>query len=159
MTATLKTSRLILLYDGTCGLCNRSVQFLIRHDEKSRILFAALQSRFGESVRQRHTELRTVDSAVLVEQFSEGEQVFTKSDAVLRLVRYLGGVWRLAVVVYIIPRAVRDYVYDQLARRRYKWFGKYDECLLPQPDVRSRFLDRDEFGDAGKSSTSVTDQR
>jgi len=151
MNATLKTPRRILLYDGTCGLCNRSVQFVIRHDKEKRILFAALQSRFGESVRQRHPELESVDSAVLVEQFPNEERTFTKSNAVLRLAGCLGGVWKLAIVVYIIPRTVRDFVYDQVAKRRYKWFGKYDECLIPASNVRSRFLDMDESGDAGKS--------
>src|SRR5215510_13869424 len=100
----MKELRRILLYDGTCGLCNRSVQFVIRHDKEKGILFAALQSPFSASVRQRHPALESVDAAVFVEQYPNEERVFTKSDAVLRLAGYLGGAWKLAIVAYIIPR-------------------------------------------------------
>jgi len=84
-----------------------------------------------------------VDSLVFVEplDFAYLEQVFVRSDAALRVASYLGGPWKIALVAYVIPRPIRDYLYDQFARRRYRWFGKQDNCLLPPPEVRSRFLD------------------
>lgn len=107
------------------------------------MLFAALQGDYGKSIVTRHPELRGIDSLVFVEplDFAYLEQVFVRSNAALRVARYLGGPWYLALAAYVIPRAVRDYLYDQFAKRRYRWFGKYDNCLLPPPEVRERFLD------------------
>lgn len=107
------------------------------------MLFAALQSEYGKSILTRHPELNGVDSLVFVEplDFAYLEQVFVRSDAALRVASYLGGPWKLALAGYVIPKPIRDYLYDQFAKRRYRWFGKYDTCLLPPPEVRSRFLD------------------
>lgn len=107
------------------------------------MFFAALQSEYGKSILTRHPELAGVDSLVFVEplDFAMLERVFVRSDAALHVARYLGGAWKLALAAYIIPRAVRDFFYDQFAKRRYRWFGRYDSCLLPAPDVRERFLD------------------
>lgn len=137
------TSHPVLLYDGQCGFCNRSVQHILRHDRRKTMLFAALQGDYGKSIVTRHPELRGIDSLVFVEplDFSYLEQVFVRSNAALRVARYLGGPWYLALAAYVIPRAVRDFLYDQFAKRRYRWFGKYDTCLLPPPEVRERFLD------------------
>jgi predicted DCC family thiol-disulfide oxidoreductase YuxK len=107
------------------------------------MLFAALQGEYGKSILTRHPELNGVDSLVFVEplDFAYLEQVFVRSDAALRVASYLGGPWKIALVAYVIPRPIRDYLYDQFAKRRYRWFGKQDTCLLPPPEVRSRFLD------------------
>lgn len=107
------------------------------------MLFAALQSEYGKSIVTRHPELQGIDSLVLVEplDFAYLEQVFVRSAAALRVARYLGGPWYLALAAYVIPRSIRDFLYDQFAKRRYRWFGKYDSCLLPAPEVRERFLD------------------
>jgi predicted DCC family thiol-disulfide oxidoreductase YuxK len=107
------------------------------------MLFAALQSDYGKSIAARHPELKGIDSLVFVEplDFALLEQVFVRSDAALRVARYLGGPWKLALVMYLIPRSVRDTLYDQFAKRRYRWFGKHDICPLPAPEVRARFLD------------------
>jgi predicted DCC family thiol-disulfide oxidoreductase YuxK len=136
------TSHPVLLYDGQCGFCNRSVQTILKHDSQKTLLFAALQSDYGKSIVTRHPELQGVDSLVFVEPLAppDFEQVFVRSDAALRVARYLGGLWYLALAAYVIPRPVRDFVYDQFAKRRYQWFGKYDNCLLPPPEVRERFL-------------------
>ena len=133
----------VLLYDGQCGFCNKGVQRILKHDKRKTMLFAALQGEYGQSVLTRHPELKGIDSLVFVEplDFAYLEQVFVRSDAALRVARYLGGIWTLALVAYIIPRPVRDYLYDQFAKRRYRWFGKYDACVLPPPEVRERFLD------------------
>jgi len=107
------------------------------------MFFAALQGNYGKSILTRHPELKGVDSLVFVEPlgFAYLEQVFVRSDAALRVAAYMGGPWRLALAAYIIPRAIRDYLYDQFAKRRYRWFGKHDVCLIPPPEVRERFLD------------------
>ena len=131
----------VLLYDGVCGFCNHSVQFIIDHDRRGTMRFAALQSDYGRSVVARHPRLQGLDSVVLLEREGGGERVSVRSEAALGVTRYLGGVWRLALAARLLPAAARDYLYDQFARRRYKWFGKYDACMLPPPEVRSRFLD------------------
>lgn len=132
---------LVLLYDGVCGFCNKSVQFILDHDRHGTMRFAALQSEFGQAAIARHPELAKVDSVVLLERRNGAEQVFIRSTAALRLSGYVGGFWGLARVAYIIPRPLRDLFYDLFARNRYRLFGKYDSCMLPPPEVRGRFLD------------------
>lgn len=141
--ATTNTSQPVLLYDGLCGFCSESVQRILRFEKEKTLLFAALQSDFGKSILARHPDLKNIDSVVFVApSVSPGhESVFVRSDAVLQIARYLGGPWKLALAAYVIPRSVRDYLYDQFARRRYRWFGKLDACLIPSPEVRARFLD------------------
>ena len=133
----------VLLYDGVCGLCNKSVQMILDHDERKEMRFAALQSDYGKQVISRHPELEKVDSIVFVERKSgaDDERVFIRSDAALRVASYLGGAWKLLLIFRIVPRPVRDFFYNLCAKYRYKFFGKYDSCMLPSPDVRSRFLD------------------
>ena len=131
----------VLLYDGTCGFCNKTVQMVIDHDRRGAMRFAALQSAYGESVVGRHPELRGVDSVVYVERGGGVERVHVRSDAALKVAAYLGGFWKIFLAARLMPRALRDYFYDLFARNRYRFFGKYDTCLLPPPEVRSRFLD------------------
>ena len=131
----------VLLYDGVCGFCNKSVQLILDHDRTGSMRFAALQSAYGLSVVERHPELRGVDSVVFVESLAGGERVHVRSDAALKVAAYLGGFWRIFLAARVLPRALRDYCYDLFARNRYKLFGKYDSCMLPPPGVRSRFLD------------------
>jgi predicted DCC family thiol-disulfide oxidoreductase YuxK len=133
----------VLLYDGVCGFCNKSVQLILDHDRRGTMRFAALQSDYGKAVVKRHPSLHDVDSVVFVEKQSDTgeERVFVRSHAALRIAAYLGGVWKLFFAAYVIPAPLRDYLYDLFARNRYKLFGKYDSCLLPPPEVRSRFLD------------------
>ena len=131
----------VLLYDGVCGFCNKSVQMILDHDRKGSMRFAALQSDYGAAVVGRHPELRDVDSVVYVEQASGGERVYVRSDAALKVATYLGGFWKIFLAARVLPRPLCDYFYDLFARNRYRFFGKYDTCLLPPPEVRSRFLD------------------
>ncbi|HWO01197.1 MAG TPA: DCC1-like thiol-disulfide oxidoreductase family protein [Blastocatellia bacterium] len=133
----------VLLYDGLCGFCSKSVQRILRYDKRMTMFFAALQSDYGKSILTRHPELAGVDSLVFVESLDGAylERVFVRSEAALRIARYLGGPWKLALAGYVIPRSVRDYLYDQFAKRRYRWFGKYETCMVPPPEVRARFLD------------------
>ena len=133
----------VLLYDGVCGFCNKTVQMILERDPAGTMRFAALQSDYGRAVVKRHTSLRGVDSVVFVENANGGdlERVFVRSDAALKVVAYLGGFWKIFLAAYVIPKPLRDYFYDLFARNRYRVFGKYDACMLPPPEVRSRFLD------------------
>jgi predicted DCC family thiol-disulfide oxidoreductase YuxK len=130
----------ILLYDGTCGFCDATVKFVLRHDPAGPLRFAALESARGRAVCARHPDLAGVDSMVWVENAAGQERVWTRSDAVLRLLNYLGGVWHLARAFRILPRALRDRMYDAIARRRYRWFGRVDVCPVPVPAQRVRFI-------------------
>lgn len=132
-----------LLYDGTCGLCAKSVQFILQRERNDFSLrFAPLQGPTAEAVRQAHPEVSNVDSVILVEDRQDGtQQVWIHSDAALHLLRYLGGVWKvLANVASIVPRFLRDATYKLVARTRYRVFGRDTSCLLPTPEQRARFL-------------------
>ena len=135
----------LLLYDGSCGFCARSVQFVLRHETRRRTLrFAALDSSIGLEVRGRHPEIEGVDSVVWVEpaDANVADRVLVRSAAVLCVLRYLDGVWRvLAAVAAIVPRSLADAVYDFIARHRHQLTRGNPACVLPTPEQRSRFID------------------
>ena len=132
----------VLLYDGLCGFCDGTVQFILKHDRRGTLRFATLQGDFARDVIARHPELEGVDSLVLVERDSSGtEHVHVRSDGALHVARYLGGAWHLARSVAIVPRFLRDLAYDGFARIRYRVFGRYNACPIPSPEQRARFID------------------
>ena len=133
----------VLLYDGLCGFCDGTVQFILRHDRRGTLRFATLQGDFARGVIDRHPELEGVDSLVLVERDpgSGTEKVHVRSAGALRVARYLGGAWHLARATAIVPRFIRDAAYDGFARIRYRVFGRYDSCPIPSPEQRARFID------------------
>ena len=129
----------MLLYDGTCGLCAASVQFVLKRDPSGPLRFAALDSAFGQSVVEQHPELLGADSMVWVERPDGGRgRVVVRSGAVLLVAEYLGGVWKLAMVFWLVPRLLRDAVYRFIAKHRHR--VARDECLVPTPEQRRRFL-------------------
>ncbi|MEP6691698.1 MAG: DCC1-like thiol-disulfide oxidoreductase family protein [Gemmatimonadaceae bacterium] len=135
----------VLLYDGTCGFCARSVQFVLQHEgERKTLRFASLQSPVGTAVRARHHELDAIDSIIWFEPASAAreERVLVRSRAVLAVAAYLGGIWRaLGAVGHVLPRALRDAGYDFIARRRHELPGIAPACLLPSSEQRKRFLE------------------
>jgi predicted DCC family thiol-disulfide oxidoreductase YuxK len=133
----------VLLYDGTCGFCADSVQLVLRHDRGGTLRFASLQGTFGQAVRARHPELSRADTVIWVEPASpgHGERVLLRSDAALKVAAYLGGWFHLTRVAALLPRRVRDAAYDLVARHRHQLSGDGPSCLVPGPDVRTRFLD------------------
>ena len=143
MTDARKHQAPVLLYDGVCGFCNGAVQTILRHDRRGTLRFAALQSDYGRAALARHPELAGVDSVVFLEASPEtgGERVSVRSEAGLRVASYMGGAWKIFLVGRLLPRGVRDYLYDLFARHRYKLFGRHDACMLPPPEVRARFID------------------
>ena len=137
-------NHLIVFYDGICGLCNRLVQFLLKRDRRDRLRFASLQSDFASSVLGRHgIDPKDLDTVHVVENYEQtSERVLNRSDAILRASRELGGVWAFtAKVGSIVPRSVRDLFYGFVANNRYRVFGKYETCMLPEPRHRAKFLD------------------
>jgi len=131
----------VLLYDGVCGFCNKSVQMILNNDRRGTLRFAALQSDYGRAVVGRHRELEGIDSVVFVERDAGGERVYVRSDAALKVASYLGGPWKVFLFAYVVPRPARDYLYDLFARNRYRFFGKSEQCMLPPAEARARFLD------------------
>jgi predicted DCC family thiol-disulfide oxidoreductase YuxK len=126
----------VLFYDGVCNFCNSSVNFIIKKEKRPTLTFAALQSDAGDVVKATFGNNPVPDSLIL---FDNGK-VYVKSSAALRITRYLRGGWPLFGIFWIIPPFIRHFVYDFIARNRYKWFGKKDQCMIPSPELRKRFL-------------------
>ena len=139
----------IVLFDGECNLCNRSVDFLLRHDRKRRLRFASLQSDVARTLLARsgmdalalapHEDPDgTEDPSTIV--FVDGDRLHVKSGAALRILTAIGWPWRALGAFLIIPPLLRDGVYDWIARNRFQWFGRRDTCRIPTPEERSLFL-------------------
>ena len=133
----------ILLYDGTCGFCARSVQFVLRHERTRRSLrFARLEGPLGTELRARHPMLASIDSLIWYEPAtpSSPERVLSQSRGALRVARYIGGVWAvLGSLGALVPHRIGDAVYDWIARHRHQLAA--DACLVPTADERHRFID------------------
>ena len=127
----------IVLYDGVCGLCDRSVQLILRNDRRGRFRFAALQSETGRALLEKFgLSPEALDSVVLV----EGAHAWRKSRAALRIARRMDAPWPLLWPLVVVPRPVADFFYNLVAKHRYRIFGKLDACMIPPPEVRARFL-------------------
>jgi predicted DCC family thiol-disulfide oxidoreductase YuxK len=127
----------IILFDGVCNLCSSAVNFIIERDRNDQFRFAALRSPVGLELLEKHgIDPDKTDSIVLI---SNGN-AFAKAEAALRISRKLSGAWKLAYGFNIIPRFIKNPVYDFIARNRYKWFGKKESCTLPTPELKQKFL-------------------
>ena len=127
----------IILFDGVCNLCNGAVNFVIKRDPGNVFKFAPLQEKQGALLLKTHAiDIQKLDSIVLI----ENENVYTKSSAALRIARKMSNLWPLFFVLLIIPSFIRDGVYDFIAKNRYKWFGKKEQCMIPTPGLREKFL-------------------
>lgn len=127
----------IILFDGVCNLCNGAVIFIIKRDKKDLFRFAAIQSEPGVQLIDTHgIDTSKTDSIILIEE----ERYFTKSSAALRIARYLSGGYPLLYAFIILPKFIRDGLYDLIANNRYKWFGKRESCMIPTPALRAKFL-------------------
>ncbi|MBP6731441.1 MAG: DUF393 domain-containing protein [Chitinophagales bacterium] len=128
----------VVLFDGVCNLCNGSVNWLIDHDKNNVFKFASLQSDYGS---RRVADLNLGGEYLNTVIFDNDGKVSLRSDAVLNILKQLGGIYSLASVFFIVPAFIRNYVYNKVAANRYKWFGKHDTCRVPTPDLKSKFLD------------------
>lgn len=124
------------MYDGHCALCNGWVAFLLRVDRGGALRFAPISGSTSRDLIDRHPELQSLDTLILI----EGERISVRSTAVLRIFRYLGGLWRMFEIGWLVPREIRDSLYDVVAFWRYRLFGRYDACPLPPAESRLRFL-------------------
>jgi predicted DCC family thiol-disulfide oxidoreductase YuxK len=131
-------ARAVILYDGVCGLCDHTVRFVLAHDpDGARFRFAALQSEFAAAALARHgRDARDLDTVCLL----DGDRLSVKADAILDILARLGGIWRLAGVARLLPQPLRNAAYDWMASRRYRWFGRFEQCVIPPPEVRQRFI-------------------
>jgi predicted DCC family thiol-disulfide oxidoreductase YuxK len=127
----------IVLFDGVCNLCNGAILFLIKRDKNDRFRFAPLESEIGKELLLKHQiDPSKIDSIVLV----SSNTAFTKATAAIHISRHLGGLWPLLYSLIIIPKFITDAVYDFIARNRYRWFGKKESCMIPTPELKSKFL-------------------
>jgi predicted DCC family thiol-disulfide oxidoreductase YuxK len=129
----------VVLFDGVCNFCDRTVNFIIEHDKERYFKFAPLQSETGLRLACEHglaSATNDIDSIILVEDGT----AFTHSTAALRIAKHLGSPWSWLAAFTIIPAFIRDPLYKLFARYRYSLFGRKDECMIPTPEVRERFL-------------------
>ncbi|CAN1537067.1 COG3011 Predicted thiol-disulfide oxidoreductase [Flavobacteriaceae bacterium] len=129
----------IILFDGVCNLCNSAVQFIIKHDKKDDFRFVALQSKLGQEILTYiGVDSKNIDSVILYEP---GVAYYYKSDAALQIAKNLNGLFSLGVIFKIIPTGIRNHLYDNIARNRYKWYGKKESCMIPSPELKIKFLE------------------
>ena len=127
----------LLIFDGVCNLCNSSVAFIIRHDEKKRIRFSPSQSEFSKKLLAQKNITSFYSSSVIL---FHNNKFYTKSSAVLHIAKLMGWPFKILFIFIVIPYPIRDFIYKMIARNRYKWFGKKDKCMVPSEEVRERFV-------------------
>lgn len=127
----------IIIFDGVCNLCNWTVRFIIKRDPYATFKFASLQSAFGITVLQEYGYAPEIPESVLL--LKDGE-ILSKSDAALAIASEFTRVWKLLTVLRIIPKRIRDSIYDWIARNRYRWFGKRDVCMVSIDEFKGRFI-------------------
>lgn len=129
----------IILFDGVCNLCNGAIQFIIKRDTHNLFLFTPLQSETGKKLlEERRIDPKNMDSIILIEP---NVAYYIKSDAALEIVKHLKTPWRLISIFKVLPIGFRNFVYDFIAKNRYRWFGKEDHCMIPTPELKTKFLD------------------
>ena len=124
------------MFDGECNFCDASVQFIIERDPEAYFRFAALQSEAGVELKKKYQISDQIDSFILI----ENGQVYKYSDGALKVCKHLKGLWKSLYLLKVVPRPIRNRVYKYIAKNRYRWFGKKEECMIPSPEVRERFL-------------------
>lgn len=133
----------VIFFDGVCSLCHRLVRFVIHRDGEARFYYASLQSKFARDflAERGHSDMEPDTIIVIAHYRSDMERLLSKSAASLFILRELGGMWGWLTVVGLLPNRLLDVVYDVVAKTRYRFFGKYDSCSLPDRDCRSRFIE------------------
>lgn len=139
MKETIPKNKKIILFDGVCNLCNDSVQFIIERDKDDIFRFASLQSEVGQKLTsERGIDPEAMDSIILIEP---GIAYYEKSTAALEISKHLSGGYSLLRYFSFLPEGFRNGIYDIIAKNRYKWFGKKDECMIPTPELKAKFLE------------------
>ena len=132
-----KTDQPIIIFDGVCNLCEYSIQFIVNHDRQARFKFVSAQSERGK-VFQRIYGVDTLQDGTVI--LLKGDQVYVKSDAAVEIAKDLDGLWRFLSVYKFILKPARNFIYSIISKNRYRWFGKKNECLLPDNNIKERFL-------------------
>jgi predicted DCC family thiol-disulfide oxidoreductase YuxK len=128
----------VILFDGICNLCNGFVQFVIKRDRKNVFKFASLQSAYGQKFLTEN-KLNTDEFKSII--LYKNEKLFTQSTAALKIFKELNGLWKLFFAFIVIPKFIRDAVYNLIARNRYRWFGKKETCMVPTKELEEKFLE------------------
>lgn len=128
----------IIFFDGVCNLCNSAVQFIIKHDKNRSYRYASLQSELGKKfLKERNIDPKELDSIILVKP---NEAYYHKSSAALRIAKKLSGFYPILSIFLVVPKFIRDFIYDFIAKNRYKWFGKKSNCMIPTAEQQTLFL-------------------
>lgn len=131
------SGKTILFFDGNCGLCNRSVKFVLRKEKNSELLFSTLQSDFAKKILKEKSVTENLDTMVLL----ENGEIYLRSSAALRLTKYMKGLWPALLIFILVPPFIRNAVYNYIAKNRITWFGIADYCEIMTPELRKRFLE------------------
>ncbi len=132
-----KINKSIIFFDGVCNLCNSSVQFILKRDTNKKFMFASLQSDVAKKLLLHKNVKNNFDSIILLDK----GKIYNKSIAILKIGKTLGFPYSLGSIFFIIPKFIRDFIYDWIAKNRYKWFGKKDSCMIPTKEYLERFLE------------------
>lgn len=128
----------VILFDGVCNFCNYWVNFAIKRDRRKKLKFTTLQGQAAKQLlSQYHINPTSLSSVIFIDK----GKAYTQSSAAIRICKYLAGGWKLFYGFMIIPKFIRDFFYNIIARNRYRWFGKKESCMVPTPELRERFLD------------------
>jgi predicted DCC family thiol-disulfide oxidoreductase YuxK len=128
----------VILFDGVCNLCNAAVNWIIDHDKQNRFRFASLQSNYGRQItEQYHLTDDYLDTIVLL----DNDQVLLRAQAVLRILKYLGGIYGLLYIFNVLPSPILNFFYNIVAKYRYRWFGKRESCRVPDADIKQKFIE------------------
>jgi predicted DCC family thiol-disulfide oxidoreductase YuxK len=133
---------MVILFDGVCNLCNGFVRFVLKRDKSKTFKFASLQSKYGTTL-SAHFNLPITNPETIV--LYDGEKILTESDAVIKILSSLNGIWKSVIIFRILPRFSRNWAYRIVARNRYRVFGKKEQCMVPSEDVKDRFVDDEIF--------------
>jgi len=133
----VKNNNPVILFDGVCNLCSASVQFILKRDKEKRFSFASLQSTYGQGLLKQFDLSTDVFNSFIL--FQDGN-ILTRSTAALKMFSQLKG-WGWVKIFLVVPKFIRDGIYNLVAKNRYKWFGKKEECWVPTPELKARFLD------------------
>jgi predicted DCC family thiol-disulfide oxidoreductase YuxK len=134
----LPKGKKIILFDGVCNLCDNVVQFIIRHDKEDIFRFVAIQSELGQEIAKHIGVDTTKTDSILL--YIPGQAYYYKAEAAIKIARGMGGIYSLLTVFSILPISLSNTMYDFIARNRYKWYGKKSECMIPTPELKSKFL-------------------
>ncbi len=136
----IEKGKKVILFDGVCNLCNGAVNFIIKHDKKDVFRYASLQSEIGQKlISERGIDTTKIDSILLIDP---SVAYYHKSTAALHIAKQLSGIYPLLSVFLVLPKFIRDWVYDVIAKNRYKWFGKKESCMIPTPELKALFIDQ-----------------